>query len=95
MCAITGHGGTQDYLFQRGFADSDVCPRCNSGVESVRHIIFECPQLLDLRLNCLFEHRAITGSFPIHLYDLLSNKKTWSVWEKFIEKADRFNFNFN
>ena len=95
ICVLTGHGGTNKYLFDRKLADSPLCTDCLAAYETVEHILLHCTSLSSLRVKYLWKHRHLTGDFPHKLSDLLASKKSWHIWEEFIENCGRFVFSFS
>nr|BAC57918.1 reverse transcriptase [Anopheles gambiae] len=50
---LSGHAFVHEFLHVFGFAPSPDCPRCAGSVESVAHVMFECPRFADVRAEFL------------------------------------------
>nr|XP_049466791.1 uncharacterized protein LOC125907851 [Anopheles coluzzii] len=50
---LSGHAFVHEFLHVFGFAPSPDCPRCAGSVESVAHVLFECPRFADVRAELL------------------------------------------
>ncbi|XP_040175055.1 uncharacterized protein LOC120907938 [Anopheles arabiensis] len=50
---LSGHAFVHEFLHVFGFAPSPDCPRCAGSVESVAHVLFECPRFADVRVELL------------------------------------------
>nr|XP_049466771.1 uncharacterized protein LOC125907599 [Anopheles coluzzii]XP_049466772.1 uncharacterized protein LOC125907600 [Anopheles coluzzii] len=50
---LSGHAFVHEFLHVFGFAPSPDCPRCAGSVESVAHVLFQCPRFADVRAELL------------------------------------------
>ncbi|XP_041781978.1 uncharacterized protein LOC121598770 [Anopheles merus] len=50
---LSGHAFVHEFLHVFGFAPSPDCPRCAGSVETVAHVMFECPRFADVRAEYL------------------------------------------
>ena len=57
----TGHAGLKGHLFRIGAAKDPNCRLCNASVESVDHVLFECPKLAEDRCRALGVNPTISS----------------------------------
>ncbi|PSN48706.1 hypothetical protein C0J52_13543, partial [Blattella germanica] len=77
---VTGHGKTKSYLHRFHLAADPACS-CNTGQQTVQHIIYECPELTQQRTQLRGDIRMKGGTWPATMQQLAS--KHLGAFQKF------------
>ena len=78
---LTGHIGVNYMLHKMGISDTPQCELCNTEIETVRHVLENCPSLMDIR-------RAIYGKEIVTLPEIQKGGLARMV--RFAKRSERF-----
>ena len=80
---LTGHACVNKHLKEMGFADTKACEHCNDPIESIEHILGDCPKYNQIRVNIFGNNIILAKHFwELNLRDLV----------KFFKKTKRFSY---
>ena len=82
---LSGHGPIGSYYYRFNITDSPNCA-CAMGVQDVNHIIYECPLLVDLRLQLRTGIEGAGKTWPVAGASLVEHYN--SEFVKFIRSID-------
>ncbi|KAJ4426854.1 hypothetical protein ANN_26653 [Periplaneta americana] len=68
---VTGHGKMKSYQHRFHVADDSTCS-CNTGQQTVHHIIYECPEMRQQRIQLREEIRKKGGNWPVTTHEVVS-----------------------
>lgn len=76
---LTGHGYHRAYLHRSKISDTDVCPCDNFSVQTLKHLIQECPRwnntILDLTIAC-----SNFGINPYKIIDVIKKESSLELY---------------
>ena len=80
---LTGHACVNKHLKEMGFADTKACDHCNDPIESIEHILGDCPKYSQIRVNIFSNNILLAKHFwELNLKDLV----------KFFKRTKRFSY---
>jgi len=79
---ITGYGSINQTLYERNCVDSPDCPRCSGVIESVEHMLFECPLYNNIRHHDIFNRGADDT-----LTSFLENEENFKLFYNYVTKV--------